>query len=225
MATPKTFWTIWGAGLAVWAAALALAAPWDLAISSALVDREAALGRLVALAGEWPAWAATAFCLVILILGRKPGSSLRAYRPMALAVILLAIICPLIITQSFKFLWGRVRFRDLGAGFAGFTPFYIPAGPGAGLSFPSGHVAMAFALAPAVFFLARLRGALPALIALAGVLLYGLVIAFGRIQAGAHYLTDCLFSIGLSFLLAAVLVRCLAGGARNPPGRGARAGP
>jgi membrane-associated phospholipid phosphatase len=223
--SPKTFWTIWGAGLAVWAVALALAAPWDLEVSSALVDRQAALGRLVALAGEWPAWAATAFCVVLLILGRRPDSSLRAYRPLAWAVVLLAIISPLFITQSFKFLWGRVRFRDLGVDFAGFTPFYIPAGPGAGLSFPSGHVAMACVLSPLVFFLARLRGTIPALLALAGVLLYGLVIAFGRIQAGAHYFTDCLFSAGSSFLLAAVLARRLLGGSRSLRGRGARAGP
>jgi len=84
---------------------------------------------------------------------------------------------------------------------------------------------MAFVVTPLVFFLARFRGALPALIALAGVLLYGLVSAFGRIQAGAHYLTDCIFSIGLSFLLAAVLVRRLMDGARNPRGRGVRPGP
>ena len=209
MISARIFWTVWCICFAIWAAALAVLAPWDLEISWAIVDREAALGRLVALAGEWPAWAATALCLVVVILGRKPDSSLRAYRPLALAVILLAIIHPLAITQGFKFLWGRVRFRDLGAGFAGYTPFYIPAGPGAGLSFSSGHVAMAFVVSPVVFFFARLRGMLPALIALAIVLLYGCLTAFGRIQAGAHYLTDCIFSAGLSFLLAAVLTRRL----------------
>ena len=217
MTTPRTFWSIWGAGLAAWAAALAFASPWDLEVSSALVDREAVLGRLVALAGEWPAWAATAFCVAVLILGRKPESSFRPWRPLALAIVLLAIISPLIITQSFKFLWGRVRFRDLGVDFAGFTPFYIPAGPGAGLSFPSGHVAMSLVLTPLVFFLTRLRW-----LALCGVLLYGLVTAFGRIQAGAHYLTDCIFSIGVSFLVGAVLVWWLA---RSRPGSDARPGP
>jgi len=213
----RTFWTVWGAGLAVWAAALLLAASWDLEVSAALVDREAALGRLVALAGEWPAWAATAFCMVVLILGRKPESSFRPWRPLAWAVILLAIISPLIITQAFKLLWGRVRFRNLGVDFAGFTPFYTPAGPGTGLSFPSGHVAMAFVISPVVFFLVRLRW-----LALSGVLLYGLVVAFGRIQAGAHYLTDCLFSIGMSFLIGAVLIRWLV---RSRLGSGVRAGP
>lgn len=217
MTSPRTFWTVWGACFTVWVAALAIAAPWDLEVSTALVHREAFLGRLVALAGEWPAWAATAFCVVILILGRKPESSFRAWRPLALAIVVLAVINPLIITQGFKFLWGRVRFRDLGAGFAGFTPFYIPAGPGAGLSFPSGHVAMAFVLTPLVFFLTRLRW-----LALCGVLLYGLVVAFGRIQAGAHYLTDCIFAIGVAFLVGAALVRCLV---RSRPGRDVREEP
>lgn len=217
MTSKRTFWTVWGAGLAVWVAALLLAAPWDLEVSAALIDRGAALGRLVALAGEWPAWAATAFCILVLILGRKPESSFRPWRPLAWAVILLAIISPLIITQAFKFLWGRVRFRDLGVDFAGFTPFYIPAGTGAGLSFPSGHVAMAFVLSPLVFFLTRLRW-----LALSGVLLYGLVVAFGRVQAGAHYLTDCLFSIGISFLVGAVLVRWLV---ISRPGSDVRPGP
>jgi len=78
MTTPRTFWTIWGAGFAVWGALLVVFAPWDLEVSLAVVDREATLGRLVALAGEWPAWAATALCVFILILGRKPDSSLRA---------------------------------------------------------------------------------------------------------------------------------------------------
>jgi membrane-associated phospholipid phosphatase len=217
MVSPRTFWTVWGACFAVWVATLAVAAPWDLEVSLALVDREATLGRLVALAGEWPAWAATAFCVVILILGRKPESSFRPWRPLAWAVILLAIISPLIITQAFKFLWGRVRFRDLGVDFAGYTPFYIPAGPGAGLSFPSGHVAMSLVLTPLVFFLTRLRW-----LALSGVLLYGLVVAFGRIQAGAHYLTDCIFSIGMSFLVGAVLVRWLI---KSRPGSGVHAEP
>jgi membrane-associated phospholipid phosphatase len=57
---------------------------------------------------------------------------------------------------------------------------------------------------------------------LCGVLLYGLVNFFGRIQAGAHYLTDCIFSFGLSFLVGAVLVRWLA---RSRPGSDVRAGP
>lgn len=225
MTTARTFWIAWGIGFAAWAAALLAASRWDPEISRAVADPRADFGQLVALAGEWPAWAVVLACIIVFIAGRKEESALRPLRIPALGIIVLAIIHPLAITQGFKFLWGRVRFRDLGADLAGYTPFYIPAGPGAGLSFPSGHVAMAVVLSPLVFFLAHLRKTVPALLALALVLLYGCLIAFGRIQAGAHYLTDCLFSAGLSFLLAAVLVRRLAGDARNPPGSGARAGP
>lgn len=242
MASARTFWTVWGICFALWAATLAIVSPWDLNISIAMANPDATFGRLVATGGEWPAWAVVLGCVIVLIAGRKKESLLHPLWIPALGIIILAIIHPLAITQGFKFLWGRVRFRDLGADFTGYTPFYIPAGPGAGLSFPSGHVAMAFVLTPVVFFLARLRGAVPALIALAGVLLYGCLTAFGRIQAGAHYLTDCIFSAGLSFLLAAVLVRRLTvqprapsdsavlvrrliGGARNPRGRGVHPGP
>jgi membrane-associated phospholipid phosphatase len=225
MVSGRTFWIAWGTCFSVWVAALLVSSPWDLEISAAVADPDAAFGRLVTLAGEWPAWAAVLACIYVLIAGRGRESPLHPLWIPALGIVLLAVLHPLAITQGFKFLWGRVRFRDLGAGLAGYTPFYLPAGPGAGLSFPSGHVAMAFVVSPVVFFLARLRGTLPALIALAVVLPYGCLVAFGRIQAGAHYFTDCLFSAGLSFLLAAAVVRRLAGDARNRPGRGVRAGP
>jgi membrane-associated phospholipid phosphatase len=209
MVSARTFWTVWGIGFAIWAAALVIASPWDLDISIAVANPDAAFGRLVATGGEWPAWAVVLGCVIVLIAGRKQASPLRPLWIPALGIIILAITHPLAITQGFKFLWGRIRFRDLGVDFIGYTPFYIPAGPGAGLSFPSGHVAMACVVSPIVFFLARLRGFRWALIALIPVLLYGLPVAWGRMLAGAHYLSDCLFSIGLSFLLAAILVRHL----------------
>jgi membrane-associated phospholipid phosphatase len=209
MISARTFWAIWGIGFALWAAALVIASSWDLDIAIAVANPDAAFGRLVATGGEWPAWAVVLGCVIVLIAGRKQASPLRPLWIPALGIIILAIIHPLAITQGFKFLWGRIRFRDLGVDFIGYTPFYIPAGPGAGLSFPSGHVAMACVVSPIVFFLARLRGFRWALIALIPVLLYGLPVAWGRMLAGAHYLSDCLFSIGLSFLLAAILVRHL----------------
>lgn len=213
--SPRTFWVLWLACLAAWVAAMAVAAPWDLRLSIAVADRSDLFGRIVAIYGEVPGWIAVVASVVLLIMGRKEGSALRPYRPLAWAVLLLALIQALVITQAFKFLWGRVRFRDLGLDFLGFTPFYLPAGPGAGLSFPSGHVAMASVFAPVVFFLARLKGTPAALIALVPVLAFSLAVAWGRILAGAHYLTDCVFSTGLSFLLAALLIRRLARSSRN----------
>jgi membrane-associated phospholipid phosphatase len=45
------------------------------------------------------------------------------------------------------------------------------------------------------------------LLGLALVLFYGLLVAYGRIMAGAHYLTDCVFAAGLAFLLGACIMR------------------
>jgi len=205
----RRFWTLWTAAFIAWVAALAVAASFDLAAMQAFADPSSRFGKLVQLAGEWPGWLAVAASVTVLIAGRRPDSRLRPLRPLALAIVILAIVQPLLITQGFKHLWGRVRFRDLAPGLAGYTPCFVPAGPGAGLSFPSGHVAMAAVVTPVVFWLARLRGRTAPLVALLFVLLYVLGVAWGRILAGAHYPTDCLFSAGLSFLIAAPLVRCL----------------
>jgi membrane-associated phospholipid phosphatase len=205
----RAFWAWWGVGLGCWAAALILTSPWDLAVSQAMVARGSAFGRLVLLFGELPGWLAVAFSVVVLILGRRPDSRLRRFRSLGWAFLLLAAINPLLFTQAFKFLWGRVRFVDLGPALAGYTAFYLPAGVGAGESFPSGHTAMALVLAPLPFFLVRRGHAMAGAAALGVVLAVGGTVACGRIVAGAHYLTDCLFAGGLAFLISAILVRKL----------------
>ncbi len=208
----QKFWTVWLLGLLVWFSALGLASSPDLAISMAVTNREHWFARAVALAGEWPPWVVLLLCLGALASGQN--SRFRSLRPLALAVVILALLEPLIITQSLKFFWGRVRFRNLAADFSNFTPFFLPAGIGTGQSFPSGHVAMAFVPVPLAFYLSAV-GSRTAAYAWALTLAYGLAVAWGRILAGAHYLTDCVFSAGLSLLLAAVLVRYFM--RTNPP--------
>lgn len=222
-ASPLTFWLCWGAGLILWIAALVIAAPWDLELSAAVSDHAALYGRVVADFGELPSWILVVSCLVLLAVCRHPDSRFYSLRPLAWAIIVLAIVHPLAITQSLKYFWGRIRFRDLGMDFAGFTSFYLPAGVGAGLSFPSGHVAMAAVFSPIPFYLVRTSRTTTGALAFVMVLLFVLAIAWGRIQAGAHYLTDCVFSIGLSLLLAAVVVR--ATGLRVHPSGDAHAEP
>lgn len=203
--TPRAFWFALAGGFASWVALLMFSSAWDLRLSLVVADASAAYGVLVARFGEWPAWLVVVGCLVVLLAGRKPGSRLRRYRPLAAAVILVALIEPLVVTQSLKFLWGRVRPRNLDPGLANFTPFYLPAGPGAGESFPSGHVAMAFSIAPLAFYADRYLGRSQALVVWLSVLAYGLAVAWGRILAGAHFLSDCVFSAGLTLLLAAIV--------------------
>ena len=195
-------------GFTVWAAALVTLSPFDLALSQAVCNYNSVFGRAITRFGEWPGWLAV-FCAILVVIVSRSKPALKPFKPLAFAIILLAIIHPLIITQTFKFLWGRVRFRDLAQQFENFTPFYIPAGPGAGLSFPSGHTAMAFVLSPLGFFFARKRNKNTILLCWLVVMAYGLPVAWGRIVAGAHYLSDVIFSAGFALLVAALLVRYL----------------
>jgi membrane-associated phospholipid phosphatase len=218
---PPVFWIVWSCGLALWLAALVLASPYDLPLSRAVSDPQGLFGAVVGHAGEWPGWGVVLAALMVLIAGRRRGPG-RSLRPLGWSVILIALINPLAVTQTLKLLWGRVRFLHLSPDLSNYTPFYLPAGPGAGESFPSGHVAMAFVWAPIPFFLWRCgqRGA-AVLTALLG-LTYGLAVAWGRICAGKHYLTDVTFAGGLALLLAPLLVRWLMGRAA-PAGTGSAA--
>jgi membrane-associated phospholipid phosphatase len=207
--TAKQFWIIWGLGFCLWACALAAASPYDLSLSIAIADPHLPFARLVGTFGEWPAWIVVFLALMILIARPKPDSRLYPLKTAGLGLIIQALLHPLLITQSIKFFWGRVRFVSLLPDYSNYTPFYLPAGPLTSESLPSGHVAMAFVVTPLVFYFARTTGTKTALPVTLVVLVYGLLVAYGRILAGAHYLTDCIFSMGSSFLVAAVVMRLL----------------
>jgi membrane-associated phospholipid phosphatase len=68
---------------------------------------------------------------------------------------------------------------------------------------------MAFVFSPLPFFFARQARAGWVAATATGVLGLGAAVAYGRILAGAHYLTDCLFAAGAGALLSALLVRVL----------------
>lgn len=196
-----------GRALALWytcalafGLALALLAPFDLPLSSAVAKPEAELAVFVLAFGELPGWGLIAWSLSVLALAPS-RARLHPLRPLAQAILLQATLLPLLVTQTLKLLWGRVRFVHL-ARAADFTPFWVPAGPGAGMSFPSGHVAMASLGAAVVFFALRERRQRLFQIALPLAAGWSLLVAWGRILAGAHYLSDCLFSLGLAWLLA-----------------------
>jgi membrane-associated phospholipid phosphatase len=199
------FWRWWAAGLLLWAVALMTAAPYDLALSQALSDRQALDARLVHITGELPGWLLIAAALAALVAGRRPGSAWRPWRPAAAALLAQALLIPLLLTQTLKLLWGRVRFYQLAPDLSDYTPFWQPAGIGAGKSFPSGHVAMSVVMASLPFLLWASGRRRAALLVGAAVALWGLWVSWGRIRAGSHYLTDCLFSLGVGWLIGALL--------------------
>jgi len=204
------FWIPWGLGFGLWALAMVLAAPCDLPLCQAVVDAGAFDSWFVLRFGEIPGWILIAMSLWALVAGRKETSRLRPWRPLGTAIIIQALALPLLVTQSLKYFWGRVRFIHLHGDLSGFPPFWTPAGVGAGHSFPSGHVAMAVVGAAIPFFLWRKNRKGTALQALALIAAWGAFVSWGRIRAGSHYLTDCVFSFGAAWLVGGLLARAWA---------------
>lgn len=197
----------WGIGLAVWVTALALLAPHDLAISKAVADPASPFGVFVYRFGGWPSLLAYALAVPVLLWPRRGRSAVDPWRVAALAVVLMGLVHAFGLTHLVKYAWGRLRFVQLAADFSDYTPFYVPAGVGRGVSFPSGHTATAFALLPIPIALWRARRRGGAAIVGLLVLAWGVVVAAGRIRAGAHFATDTVFSAGVALLLAPLVVR------------------
>lgn len=198
------FWIAWTFGLLSAAAVLALAAPHDLAITRAFARPGGTFGYLVARFGEWPGIAAVVASLVLVLWSRR-RPALRRHVPVAAALLALATLHPLAMTQLLKWLWGRPRPDALGVADLRYTPFYQPAGVGAGRSFPSGHVAISSVFV-ALAYGASGWAALPAWL---GALGYPLLVAAGRIVERRHFLCDTLFSLLSALLLAPLLLRRL----------------
>ena len=191
----------WFAGLALWLATLAALAPFDLAISRTVARTEHWFGCLVQDHGTNPALVLYLALIAWLAVPAWRRTSRLVSRG-ASAVLVQALLHTLAVTTGLKHVWGRIRFADLGPDGSGFAPLWAPDFLGGGLSFPSGHVATAFVLAPAVVLLARAGRPRAALALGATVIAFGLAVAVGRITFGAHYATDAVFSIGLAWLIA-----------------------
>jgi len=113
-----------------------------------------------------------------------------------------------LLVQTFKPLWGRVRFRDLEPGFSNFSSWYIPQGIPGNTSFPSGHTALAWMLLPAFLLCGPSPRARKLCLGLA--IAWGIAVGSGRITIGAHYASDVLFASLLTVVPFLVFSRLLA---------------
>lgn len=151
------------------------------------------------------------FGLVALLVGaliKIPDqwkAPLRTLAVLGIAVMALQLLA----IEGLKYLWGRVRFRDLLAAgsYDAFTPWYHPNGINGNKSFPSGHTAGAgmsylLMLLPCVSEKWRKKAGL----CFAAPCVYTAVVAFTRLVMGAHYLSDVTAGGVISFtiVLAAV---------------------
>ncbi|MFW8601681.1 phosphatase PAP2 family protein [Desulfobacterota bacterium M19] len=128
------------------------------------------------------------------------------WRRRALFIIVSMLIGPgLIVNICLKDHWGRPRpeqVKEFG-GQLDFKPLFVKGTGGQGHSFPSGHASIAFEFL--VFYFIWRRCRLRAFTALAGGLGLGLMMSVARMAAGAHFLSDVLWSGGITFIVSWVL--------------------
>lgn len=153
------------------------------------------------------------FGIVLIFIGKyiKIPQSLK--KPLAaLAIAGIAVMAvQLCAVEAMKYLWGRVRFRDLLAAgsYDEFTPWYIINGINGNKSFPSGHTAgaaMSFLamLLPYVSRKANRHKQLCFFVPFA----YTCTVAVTRLVMGAHYLSDVAMggAVGLLTVIIALAV-------------------
>ncbi len=156
--------------------------------------------------GTLPAILLTFAALIGLILSWiKP--KIKNYRRYFWLIILTLFIGPgLLVNAVFKDHWGRPRPRQVQQ-FGGrweFKQIWQPGTPGKGKSFPCGHCSMGFFFITLYYVFKRKRKVL-ASSSIAFSIALGLFIGFARISQGGHFLSDVLWSWGLTYLTATIL--------------------
>ena len=122
---------------------------------------------------------------------------------------IIVMLGEVMIIESVKIIWGRVRFRDLLAAgsYDAFTSWHRPNGANGHKSFPSGHTSgagMSYLLMLLPYLSEKLRKRKTLLFAAA--FIYTGIVAFTRLVMGAHYLSDVTVGGAVSFtcVLAAI---------------------
>lgn len=137
---------------------------------------------------------------------KLPDEYIKPLRTLAVFGIII-MFAQIGLIEGMKYLWGRVRFRDLLAAgsYDAFTPWYKINGINGNKSFPSGHTAGAgmsyiLMLFPLAFDKYKNKTALCFLIPCA----YTSLVAYTRLVMGAHYLSDVTVGGIVSFTIVLV---------------------
>ena len=115
---------------------------------------------------------------------------------------IIVMVGEVMIIESVKIIWGRVRFRDLLAAgsYDMFTPFTHPNGINGNKSFPSGHTAgagMSYLLLTLPYLSEKFSRKKTLLFVIA--FCYTGIVALTRLIMGAHYLSDVAVGSAISF--------------------------
>lgn len=205
----EAFWLL---GLALATTALFASGTLDIDAAGWFYQRAGADHWPLAQRGPWPLvyrvapWlTAVLVSAALAALAASLTSSRRHWRRAALLVLLAVVIGPGLLGNAlFKDHWQHPRPRELAA-FGGSAQYVAAPLPGhaGGASFPCGHCTVGFLYASG-WWLWRQRRAL-ARASLALGLTLGTLLGVGRMAAGAHFLSDILWSALLAFAVVHVL--------------------
>lgn len=162
------------------------------------------------IAHELPAIAAVGIALAGLVLAVLLSKSIpqsRSREAVTFAIIAIVYVLMIVIVMNAcKAVWGRMRIREMSDPVSEFTPWYVIINRGGFdnrfASFPSGHAMNSAGIYLVTFlpaFLPGLSGKQTSLRIIAYA--WAAVIGFSRVAAGAHFLTDVIAGILLSYLL------------------------
>lgn len=116
----------------------------------------------------------------------------------------------ILVIEGMKYLWGRVRFRDLLAqgSYDAFTPWYKINGINGNKSFPSGHTAGAgMSYLMMLFPCLSKKCENKAQLCFWVPCVYTSVVAFTRLVMGAHYLSDVAMGGIVSFTIVLIAIK------------------
>lgn len=156
--------------------------------------------------GTLPAILLTFFACVGLILSWMKPKIRKLRRHFLFIILTLAIGPGLVVNAVLKDHWGRPRPRQVQE-FGGkwdFKEIWEPGTPGKGKSFPCGHCSMGFFFITLYYFWKQRRRAL-AYASLLFSLVLGTYIGLARMAQGGHFLSDVVWSGGLTYLTATIL--------------------
>lgn len=122
---------------------------------------------------------------------------------------LILFIIAIVAIHLLKGIWGRVRFRDMHGEYGLYTPWYTIQLKSSGNSFPSGHTSSAALTVLLIYILPMTKRWQRNMVVMVSVG-YTLIVAFSRIVVGAHFFTDTLFGMAITYgivLIGAAVMR------------------
>lgn len=163
--------------------------------------------------GVYPGLLLSAAAAAVLGLGFTYEKLLKYRKPAALIVLTMLLGLAIMINVVLKNYTGRPRPREIKE-FGGVMPYrhvFEFGMPGTGYSFPCGHCSTGFLFA-ALYFAYRKKNKLLAGSALWGGIAWGTVIGAVRMAQGAHFLSDVLWSGGITVITAEIVYYKVLGG-------------